>query len=125
MERKKGEPQKPDRAPFYALDLAARLYLEDETTGGKLTLIERDVFLELVKNPGPLENYARGGSTDSEIAAILGLPLTAIKVFDPVLAKSRALLNNRIRDAMLKAADKAEPVALNYLASVYLEAHDA
>jgi di/tricarboxylate transporter len=73
-----------------------------------------------VKDPRSLENYARGGATDAEIAAILVLPVKAIEVFEPVLAKARALLAHRIRGQLLQAADKAEPTALSWLATEYL-----
>ena len=117
----KGETAKQPREPNVALDYVASKYLEDVTTGGQLTPVQRDLFLELARNPSELERYARQGSTDVELASILSFPVTAIEVFAPVLAKSRALLNNRIRDQLLKAGDRGEPAALTYLAKVYLD----
>jgi hypothetical protein len=120
MERKKGELSPPPETPA-ALDFLATIYLEEEGTGARLTASQRERFLVLVKNPGALETYARQGSTNEELAAILVLPVKAIEVFEPVLAKARALLNNRIRDQLLKAAERGEPTALSWLAERYLK----
>jgi hypothetical protein len=121
VERQKGEASRPERAPFFALDFVGREYLEDKATGGQLTLVQRDQFLGLIKDPNLLDAYAKQGSTNEELVAIFELPLTAIEVFAPVLAKSRALLANRVRTQLLQAGDKGNETALTFLAKTYLE----
>lgn len=114
------QPARERPEPFLGLDVLAQDFLQ-AGPGAQLTALQRELFLDLAKDPDRLTWYARTGATNSELASIFALPATAIKVFEPVLAKVRALLNDRIRDAFLKAAEKGEPTALTYLAKKYLE----
>lgn len=86
-----------------------------------LTAVERDVLEDLFKDSRKLANYAANGATDEELSALLGVPVTALKPFAALLAKSRAELNNRIRRALLTAGDGGSPEALAYLAGKYLK----
>ena len=77
-------------------------------------------MLALSKDSAPVLRYAEAGSTNSEIADMLGIEAEDLAAFEAPLRKGRALLRWRIRKALLTSADQHTPVALTYLAATYL-----